>query len=342
MSDDKIRVLITLKFEEALIDRFNAISSRLEILHRPARSYTDIITDVWESTEILYTAGIFPPQDAMPTLKWIQSHRAGVDQLLSIPLLENHPDVQITSMRGIHATNIAEYVMGFLLMFGHRVPILMRKQTQKAWEDDRYTRYMPKQLRGATVGIVGYGAIGREIARLVKAFGGYVLAAKRDAKTVMMPEAFRHDGTGDIEGDLFDRLYPPQALATMVKDCDFVVVTVPYTPETKNLYDERVINAMKKGSFLVNIGRGGVVDEEALFAALESRHLGGAAMDVFAEEPLPESSPLWTAPNMIITPHIAGNMDDYDVKASIVFEDNLRRYVEGKPLMNLVNRELGY
>jgi phosphoglycerate dehydrogenase-like enzyme len=278
----------------------------------------------------------------MPRLKWLQSHYAGVDSLLRESLIVNQPEVVISSMRGIHATNIGEYVLGMILSFGHRIPEMMKAQKHKQWSPDRFEAYLPLELRHATVGIVGYGAIGREVARLVKAFGGKVLAAKRDAKTPEDRSHFRIDGTGDPDGDMFDRLYPPQALPTMVKDCDFVVLTAPITAGTQQLYDRRVIQAMKPGSYLINVGRGGIVEEEALIEALESGHLRGAIMDVFAQEPLPPDNPLWTTPNLIITPHIAGNTDDYHQKAALVFEENLRRYAEREPLLNLVDREAGY
>jgi phosphoglycerate dehydrogenase-like enzyme len=339
---DKIKVLITVPFKEQLVQGFRDAAPGFEILHRPARNYTDIVAEVWADVEVLYTFNVFPPADAMPKLKWLQTHSAGVDNILPQPIVQNHPDLIITTTRGIHATNMAELVLGFLLMFGHRIPNMMEAQRRKEWADNRHEKFLPLELRTATVGIVGYGAIGREIARLVKVFGGRVLAAKRDAKTPEDREHFAFEGTGDPEGLMFDRLYPSRALPTMVKECDFLVVTVPLTESTQGLIGERIFRAMKPGSYLINVGRGGVVDEAALLEVLKSGHLAGAAMDVFAEEPLPESSPLWTAPNLIITPHIAGNTADYHDKAAAVFEENLRRYAEGNPLLNLVDRKAGY
>jgi phosphoglycerate dehydrogenase-like enzyme len=245
-------------------------------------------------------------------------------------------------MRGIHATNMAEYVLGMLLTFGHRIPELIQAQPRKEWAENRYERYLPLELRQATVGIVGYGAIGREVARLVKVFGGRVLAVKRDARTVEDRNHFLREGTGDPEGDFFDRLYPPQALGTMVRDCDYVVITLPITETTRGLYSAKIIQKMKKGSYLINVGRGGIVDEVALMEALKSGRLRGAIMDVFEQEPLPPDNPLWTTPNLIITPHLAGNTQDYHTKAAQVFEENLRRYTQREPLLNLVDRDLGY
>lgn len=339
---NEIPVLITVPFNDDLLARFQEVSPRIKLLNRPARSHTDIVANVWAEAEVLYTGTIFPPGDAMPNLKWLQSHFAGVDAVLLQPVVKNKPDLLITSMRGIHATNVAEYVLGMVLIFGHQIPRMMAAQPRKEWAEDRFEKYLPLELRGATVGIVGYGAIGREVARLVKAFGGRVLAAKRDVRVPQDREHFALEGTGDPEGVMFDRLYPPQALATMVRECDFVVITLPLTDDSRQLYDARVIKAMKKGSYLINVGRGGILDEVALIDALKSGHVRGAALDVFETEPLPHDHPLWTAPNVIITPHIVGNTADYHAKAARVFEENLRRYVEGKPLLNLVDREAGY
>jgi phosphoglycerate dehydrogenase-like enzyme len=340
-TDAPLRVLVTVYFTEDLIARLGAVSPRYEILHRPTRLASDIAADTWAKADILYLAHVLP-EGPLPSLKWVQSHYAGVDNLLYAPFLKDKTEVVITSTVGIHATNIAEYVLGMFLRFGHKMPQMMKAQAAREWSEERFERFLPLELRGSTVGIVGYGAIGREIARLVRAFGGRVLACKRDAKTPEEGEVFRLEGTGDPDGQYFERLYPPQALATMVKDCHFVVITTPLTPATRGLYSRKVFEAMKDGSYLVNVGRGGVVDEVALLEALRSGKLAGAAFDVFEQEPLPPDHPLWTAPNLIITPHICGNHRDYSAKAAQVFEENLRRYIEGKPLLNRVNREAGY
>lgn len=340
--EEKIKVLITVPFAEDTLQRFRDVSPYLEIISRPARTYADIVTDVWQEAEVLYTAQVYPPDGCLENVKWVQSHFAGVDTVLKQPCIQSDREIIITSMRGIHASNMAEYVMGMILAFGHRIPEMMQSQARKEWSEDRFDRFMPLELRHATVGIVGYGAIGREIARLVKLLGGKVLAVKRDARTVEDRNHFMREGTGDPEGDFFDRLYPPQALGTMIRDCDYVVIILPLTDATRGLYNQQIIQKMKKGAYLINMGRGGVVDEPALMEALKSGHLRGAIMDVFEQEPIPPDSPLWTTPNLIITPHIAGNTTDYHAKAAEVFEENLRRYTQREPLLNLVDRDLGY
>ena len=341
MAEDTVHVVLTVKFDKETLARFEAISPRVKIHSHPAKQIGDVPNRVLKNAEVFYTVGVLPPAGTETPIKWVQCHFAGVDGLLKSPFMVENPEITVTSTRGIHASNIGEYVMGMIISLGHRVPAMGGDQREKIWSEERFKRFLPTELRHSTVGILGYGAIGREVARLCKAFGAQVLATKRDLK-VQEQAGYIQEGTGDPEGAYFDRLYPPQATRFMVKDCDFVVITLPYTDETANSFNADVIEAMKPGSFLINVGRGGIVDEDALVAALESGKIAGAAMDVFATEPLPANHPLWTAPNFILTPHIAGNTADYNDKAAEVFEDNLRRYLEGRPLQNVVNRADGY
>jgi phosphoglycerate dehydrogenase-like enzyme len=228
-----------------------------------------------------------------------------------------------------------------MLALGHHMPDIFKNQNRTEWPHNRSERFGPLELRGSTVGIVGYGSIGREIARLLHPFGVTVLATKRD---VMHPEdsGYTAEGLGDPKGNRFTRLYPAQALKSMLKQCDFVVVCVPYTDETHNMIREDELAAMKQGSYLINIGRGGVVDQVALLDVLQDHHLAGAALDVFSEEPLPSNNPLWRIPNVIITPHIGGISDFYKDRAAVLFSENLKRYLEGLPLYNYFDSERGY
>ncbi len=341
MAEDTVHVVLTIKFDKETIARFEAISPRVKIHSQPAKQISDVPNRILKNAEVFYTSGVLPNAGNETQIKWVQCHFAGVDGILHHPFLEENPDIMVTSTRGIHASNIGEYVLGMLISLGHRLPAMMKDQREKIWSEDRYKRFVPTELRHSTVGILGYGAIGREVARLCKSFGAKVLATKRDLN-VLEQEGFVQEGTGDPEGEFFDRLYPPQATRFMVKDCDFVVITLPYTEETANLYNAEIIAAMKPNSFLVNVGRGGIVDEDALVEALESGKIAGAAMDVFATEPLPSNHALWNAPNFILTPHLAGATADYNDKAAEVFEDNLRRYLEDRPLQNVVDRKQGY
>lgn len=338
--DSPIEILITLPFPEELLDRLSAISPRLRVTALKAETAEDIPIDTWQKVEVLYTATVLPNPNQTPRLRWIQFHWAGIDSLIDHPILQK-PDLVATSLSGAAVTQMAEYILMMLLALGHRLPALIENQRAARWPKDRWKLFSPRELRGSTVGIVGYGSIGREVARLLNAFGATVLATKRD---VMHPqdENYVPEGQGDPAGDLVHRLYPPQALRSMIKECDFIVVTVPLTKGTRGLIGEDELKAMRPTAFLVDVSRGGVVDHSALITALREGKIAGAALDVFDEEPLPAESPLWKLPNVFVTPHIAGITPEYDARAVALFGENLKRYLEGKPLFNQIDLSRGY
>ncbi len=335
-----VEVLITLPFPDALIQKLSNVSPRLKINVIKARKAEDIPDDVWRNTEILYTSRVLPRPDQALYLRWVQFHWAGVDHALDAPILKK-PDLHITSLSGAAASQMAEFAIMMLLNLGHHIPQVFSLQRQAEWPNDRWERFTPLELRDSTVGIVGYGSIGRETARLLRSFGATVLAAKRDA---MHPEdaGYNPEGLGDPSGDLVRRLYPIQALRSMLKECDYVLVVVPLAPSTRGLIGAAELAAMKPGAFLIDISRGGVTDVEALVAALREERIAGAALDVYPQEPLPADSPLWRLPNVILTPHIAGFSPRYDERAIALFSENLMRYLAGLKLYNLVDLEQGY
>lgn len=341
-ASEPIHVLITVDFDDALLDTFRDVSERIELMIYPTDKARDIPEDVWARASVLYTLGVVPEPALAPQLRWIHAHSAGVDHLLDQPIIKTE-GILLTTASGIHATNMAEYAFMMMLAFGHRLPAMIAHQANADWPlEHKYTTFMPRELRGSTVGIVGYGSIGREIARLANVFGMEVLATKRDVRQPAEPDRFTLPGTGDAEGVCFHRLYPPEALVSMVRDCDFVVLTVPLTESTRGMVNAEVLEGMKSTAYLINISRGGVVDEAALLHVLQTGQIAGAAMDVFEAEPLPPDNPLWKQPNLIISPHIAGNTDDYNDKAARLFVENLRRYIARKDLLNLVDRTRGY
>ncbi len=335
-----IEVLCTIDFPNELVQSWRAISPRLRITEIPTRRVEDIAEDIWQRVEVLYTDRVLPPPEMAPNLRWLQFHFAGVDFAASHPLLAR-PDLIATTLSGAAAPQVAEYALTALLALAHRMPAVMKNQAKMEWPNDRWTRFVPRELRGSTVGIIGYGSIGREIARLLQPFGCTVLAAKRD---VFHPEdaGYLPDGMGDPDGSLFTRLYPIEALASMLKTCDFAVVCLPLTPKTRGLINEEILKSMKKGAFLVDVGRGGVVDAAALQEALKDGYLAAVALDVFPEEPLPSGNPLWHLPESIISPHVAGISAAYLQRAAALFEHNLRSYLEGEPLLNRFDPERGY
>lgn len=336
---DEIRVLVTHPFDSELIEKLLNVSPRLEIVQRDADSFEQI-ADLMPGIDVMYGMRALPPPEEASTLKWIQLHSAGADRLLDKPLYTD-TDVIFTTSSGIHAVTMAEYALAQVLALSHRLPRMLADKAAHVWPEDRWERYLPRELRGATLGIVGYGSIGREIARLASAFGMTVLAMKRDLRN-LTHEGYTLPGTGDPDATIPDRLYPPAARKSFLGDCDYVVLTMPLTPETHHFIDAEALSAMKPTATLINIARGGVVDQAALVKALQDRTIGAAVLDVYEEEPLPEDSPLWDLPNVLLSPHISGFTPLYDARATDLFAENLRRYVVGEPLLNVVDRATDY
>ena len=336
----QVEVLITLPFPDELVSRLSGLSNRLKITVLNPRKPEDIPADVWARVEVLYTQRVLPAPEQAPHLRWIQFHYAGIDRLVDAPIVKN-PDLIITTLSGTSASQVAEHAVMMCLALGHHMPELFASQQRQDWPADRWERFKPVELRGSTIGILGYGSIGRQVARLVREFGALTLATKRDA---MHPEdtGYIPEGQGDPTGDFVHRLYPGQALRSMLKDCDFVVITAPMTPETRGSFGAAELEAMKPGAYLVNIARGEIVDQLALVEALRTHQIAGAALDVFVEEPLPADDPLWKLPNVIVTPHISGISAQYDERAIDLFSENLQRYLAGLPLYNRFNPEQGY
>ena len=332
-----IHVLVAADFTDEQIRQFRAVSDKLQIEHH----FPDVPESAYGKAEVLYTISNFPTPAQAPNLRWIQVHYAGVERVINKPIIQE-TDVTLTSASGIHVVQMAEYCLAMMLSFMYKIPRMIALKSEVKWPEHPSEIFSPHGLRGTTLGIIGYGSIGRELARIVNQMGVTVLTTKRDAMNPADHEHYTPDGMGDPEGDIPERIYPPEALESMVEECDFVVVTVPLTDNTHHVVNEQVFNRMKKSAVLINVARGGVVDQEALVKALKSKKIAGVALDVFEPEPLPEDSPLWKMENVIISPHISGNTSQYHQKAAALFEQNLRRYVEKKPLYNVVKREQGY
>ncbi len=335
-----VEVLVTVPFSESEIQELHELSPHLRINLQPVREAREISNETWGRTEVLYTDRIMPQPDQVPLLRWLQLHFAGVDLVLDNPLIQ-HPGLTVTTLSGAAAPQMAEFALTMMLALAHRMPEIAIHQARSEWPRDRWERFHPVELRTSTVGIVGYGSIGREIARLLQALGARVLAAKRDAMTPQ-DVGYGIPGLGDPGGDMFHRLYPYQAVRSMLKECDFVVVALPLTPETRGIIGAQELAAMKPTAYLVGLARGGVIDQAALLAALQERRIAGAALDVFVEEPLPSSSPFWKMPNVIVSPHIAGMSTHYNRRALDLFIENLRRYLAGSPLLNRFDPQKGY
>jgi phosphoglycerate dehydrogenase-like enzyme len=337
VSGTELNVLVTMRFTEAQLDRLRAVSPRLRVTCETADSAD------YGRTDILY-AGT-PPRDLAraPRLKWVQLHMAGVNGLHEHPLY-TESTVPLVTSSGVHGATIAEYTITMILALAHRVPRMVEWQAQAVWPPDtqRWPLFVPTEIRGATLGVIGYGSIGRELARVAKtAFAMRVLACKRDPEQ-RADTGYWLPGTGDPEGRLPDEWFSPGHLDTMLAACDVVVMCAPLTADTQRMIGERQLRAMKPSAYFVNVGRGATVDEDALARALAERRLAGAAIDVFAEEPPPAGHPFYGLDNVIVSPHVSGFLPSYDDKCADLFAENLRRYLAGAPLLNLVDRARGY
>ena len=249
-------------------------------------------------------------------LQWIQSFTSGVDNILQFSSLG---DVLITTTRGIHAPQMSELAILLMLSLGRNFPQVIRNQDRRNWK-----RWPQPLLEGKTVGILGVGTVGKEVARKCKALGMTVVGITATPR----------------ELEAFDRFYSRAELLQAAGEVDFLVLTVPHSPETDRVVNADVLSAMKPTAFLINIARGGVVDEEALIEALKAGEIAGAGLDVFNEEPLPREGPLWELGNVILTPHIGGMSDNYLDQVLPIFEENLRRFINGdrRNMINIVDR----
>lgn len=260
-------------------------------------------------------------------LRWYQQWGAGADWL------EKHPEVVsmdfvLTSASGVHAVPISEHIFAFLLGHARLFPLALAAQLRGKWERSEWEiKKNVVELAESTMLLVGVGAIGERVAKLAVAHDMKVVGLRRDPS---------------IDSPHIDRMVSPAELLAALPEADFVVVTAPLTAETKHMFNADAFAAMKSTAYLVNIGRGGIVDEQALISALQSGSIGGAGLDVFEKEPLPEESPLWSMPNVMITAHYSGLTPNYDNRAFEILLDNLRRYQSNQPLRNIVDKQLGY
>ena len=277
----------------------------------------DALLDCWAGPTRIVAA-----LQRAPGLRWIHARSAGLDRIL-VPEVVAHPAL-LTNGRGAFSPALAEFVLAALLFFAKDLRRLVAQQAAGVWE-----LFDMERLEGRTVGIVGYGDIGRAVAARLGPLGVEILAMRR------RPGLSARD-------PLVKEILPPEQLLGLVNRSDDVVVTLPLTPETHGLIGRDAIAAMKRTAVLVNVGRGPVVDEGALVEALEQGHLRGAALDVFETEPLPAESPLWRLPNVLLSPHCADHVPGWVDEAMRVFLRQLERFRRGEPLLDVVDKTRGY
>ena len=332
---ESVNVLVGWALPTELMERIGALDPRIRLLNDtnqdlprpgvwPPFPFPDELLPLVPEAQVLLTSRLPANlQQTAPHLRWVQLISAGADVAIREGL--EYSSLVFTTASGIHAIPISEWVLGSMIALAKEFPAAIRAQDKVD-----YWKFIGGELAGRTAGILGLGKIGSRVARLCRSLDMRVLAMRR---SITEPVA----GQGDV-----DLLLPPRDLPRMLRESDFLIICLPGTPETFGLLGEEQIRQMKRGSYIVNVGRGGIVDETALVSALRDGHLAGAALDVFAREPLPPDSPLWSEPRLLMTAHVAGNSLLYEERATDLFLENLRRYLDGHDLLNVYDADRGY
>ena len=292
-------------------------------------------------TDILMSWSITPEQvHAAKKLRWIHSPAAAVHRLMTPEVISS--DITVTSARGVHGPVVAEHVMALVFALAKRLPSAVRYQAQKKWGQSLLwgETPRPRELAGATLGLVGVGSIGGEVARLASAIGMRVIAVRKS----VTPEGTEGHG-GEQQAPrlgLMERVFASDQIDSMLAQADFVVLAAPVTPATKGMINAQRLAAMRQEAYLINVARGALIDEPALLAALRDGRIAGAALDVFEQEPLPADSPFWTMDNVLLTPHSAAMTERLWDRHFELLSKNLRRFLAGEPLLEAVDKSRGY
>ena len=333
--DGQVPILVGWALADGLLDRIASADARVRLLNRetpplPAPTqlwppFPDELLPLVPLAEVLLTLRLPPGlPESTPNLRWIHSQAAGVDYFLRAPALANS-EIVVTTSSGVHAGPLSETVVGAIIALSKGFPQAMRRQAAHEW-----TRYTPEDVAGKTVGIIGAGKIGTAIAEKCRALGMRALGVRRSPP----PEL--------VAVSPFEREVGREGLSEVLAASDYVVLCAPRTPETVGMLGADQFAVMKPGARFINVARGDLVDEAALIRALQSGHLGGAYLDVFEREPLPAESPLWDMPNVMITAHSGAGSTDRDERVVEIFVENVRRYLDGTPMLNVYDRSRGY
>ncbi|EED33595.1 probable phosphoglycerate dehydrogenase [gamma proteobacterium NOR5-3] len=337
-----VKVLIASYLEPEYVEQIRQVDARLEVIYEPSliakprynadhkgASFTRSTAQEAAWRALLAEADIIFDFDQthledLPELavkaKWLQTTSSGVARFISDNKYdERMPDTVFTNAAGIHAQPLAEFCIMVMTIFNKGFLGVLRDQKNRHWE-----RYAGTDLSNKTLVIVGLGKVGQEVARLAKQFRMKTIGVKRSIANIQ-PEELN-----------VDELYTPEAMDRLLPVADYLVLIAPHTDETENMMGEREFALMPAGSVLINIGRGALVDEDALMDALQRGHLSGAGLDVFKTEPLPKDSPFWGMPNVIVSPHSASTTDNENRLITELFCENLRLFLADKPLINVV------
>jgi D-2-hydroxyacid dehydrogenase (NADP+) len=323
---EKTKVLISFDLPEVYVKKIRGVSPNVEVLQSVDKEEAQRLV---EEADILFT-GFFSRELflAARKLKWIQAWGAGVDRLLLSEVVKSR--VIVTNAGGVHPTPISEHVVGLMLCLCRKLHLFIRNQAERKWE--RFESWSSveqvEELSGKTVGIVGLGRIGTEIAQKTKCLGMRVIATKRDPS---------QNASKNV-----DRLVHPADLNQLCAESDFVVLSLPLTKETEGMIGEAQFKSMKRTAYLINVSRGKIVKEDKLIEALKQGWIAGAGLDTFENEPLSANSELWGFRNVIITPHVAGLTPYYMERLTAIFCENLDRFLHEQPLINVVDKTLGY
>ena len=298
-----------------------------EIAFTHTRDQSETVRAIPEA-DVCFTPFLTPEMvKAAARVRWVHSSAAAVEGLLPLALLAER-EVVITNSRGVQAIPMAEHVMGGLLVLARKYDLTLAAQREHRWIQNDLSRVWPWMLHGRAMTIVGLGTIGLEIARRAHAFGMRVTGVRRR--------------TNEPQSEFVDRVVGPDRLGDALNGCDVLVLSAPGIAATHRMIGAEQLDMLNPGAVLVNVARGQVVDDTALQRALESGQLGGAVLDVFDREPLESSSPFWTMPNVLITPHSSGFRESHWDDVVALFSDNLRRFQRGEPLRNVVDAAAGY
>jgi phosphoglycerate dehydrogenase-like enzyme len=339
---DPVVVLIASPLEPEHVARIRAVDPRIEVLHDPellprpryVSDHTGAPTDrtpeqearfleMLRRAEVLFDFDRAHLRDlaaVAPRLRWLQATSAGIGQMVKRVGLDRS-GITLTTASGVHARPLADFCLMAMLMFVKDHARMERDRKARRWE-----RYCGEELTGKTLAIFGLGRVGQEVARHGKRMDMRVIGMRRSDTPV--PDVDRLFGHGELDA--------------MLREADFLVLAAPHTTETEGVIGERELALMKASAVLINIGRGTLLDEEALISALQHGRLAGAALDVFRAEPPPRDSPLWEMPNVIVSPHSASTVRQENARITELFCDNLRRYLDGRPLRNVLDTERLY
>jgi phosphoglycerate dehydrogenase-like enzyme len=298
--------------------------------------------DQLDDPEVQVLSGSYAPSDISraPRLRWVASGGAGIESM--VPSDPWAKGITVVNASGVHAVAMAEYILGAVLFASERIEARLARRSEVIWDEPRFD-LAGTRLRGRTAAIVGYGSIGREAGRLLHGFGVRILAVKANPAS-RIDGGWREPGTGDPDGVLPERWAGPDDLADVLPEADYVVLTAPGTQRTRGLLDATTLGAMPSGAWIVNVGRGSLIDETSLLEALRERRIGGAVLDVTEDEPLPADHPLRALPNCLVTPHVSGlgGIDAVWHNTAVLLAENLRRDLVGEPLLNVTSKAAGY